>query len=443
MTLCTNQDNAARFLRQATGRQLLHLIRHKYLLLLLLFLLTLGETLCNSIWLSNPPFNNIYITSLIYFACGMGISILSLFRADSPIITPVVPKYGYAINISFALVFFIVLASYTIYHAHRQFQSIPLDYKIADMLPIIKIMCSRWLNGEQVYAPIPEIWGGIRPIYLPCMWMPFIPAEYFGFDLRWINVIFILGGILAIMSIMNLRRMHPLPLAIAVLPLFLLLQAMFRHNVMSITEEGVVYGYYLLLGYALARSKYALIAVAIAICLFSRYALVFWVPAYLAFTYLFGSKRNALTMLLIVGILTLLIFIIPFFDRIGFFMSLHDDYIEGAKRLWQYEPEHVMRSLGLAKFFSIHQIPLIHALLISFAVIVPSAFFAAYALLRKKCNINPQFYGLCSLKLSLVFFYNWLENPYLYLFFTSSLFSYCILCKYAEYPGHPAPAANQ
>ncbi len=58
---------------------------------------------------------------------------------------------------------------------------IPLDPDFADMLPIMKVMNERFLHGEwkQVYDPIPEIWNGTRPIYLPAMWIPYAPAVAF------------------------------------------------------------------------------------------------------------------------------------------------------------------------------------------------------------------------------------------------------------------------
>src|SRR5206468_10379966 len=66
----------------------------------------------------------------------------------------------------------------------------PLQIEYADMLPIMKVMCRRFINGEwrQVYQPIPEIWHGIQPIYLPALWMPFTTSLIFHFDMRWITV---------------------------------------------------------------------------------------------------------------------------------------------------------------------------------------------------------------------------------------------------------------
>ena len=69
-------------------------------------------------------------------------------------------------------------------------QQNPLDYRNADMLPVIKIMNERFLHGEwkHVYDSIPGIWSESKPIYLPCMWLPFSPAVAFNFDVRWITV---------------------------------------------------------------------------------------------------------------------------------------------------------------------------------------------------------------------------------------------------------------
>src|ERR1035437_5321069 len=65
-----------------------------------------------------------------------------------------------------------------------------IDINNADMLPIIRVMNQRFISGQwyHIYDPIPEIWNGIRPIYLPAMWLPFVPSIIFKFDMRWITV---------------------------------------------------------------------------------------------------------------------------------------------------------------------------------------------------------------------------------------------------------------
>ena len=49
-------------------------------------------------------------------------------------------------------------------YAKDLFKEIPLDYKTADMLPIMQIMNERFLTGSDPYEIIPEIWGGMQPI---------------------------------------------------------------------------------------------------------------------------------------------------------------------------------------------------------------------------------------------------------------------------------------
>lgn len=66
-----------------------------------------------------------------------------------------------------------------------------MDYHDADMLPIIKIMNRRLINGQRlyVYDTIPEIWKGIQPVYLPAMWMPFGIPTLLNIDLRWLTAV--------------------------------------------------------------------------------------------------------------------------------------------------------------------------------------------------------------------------------------------------------------
>src|SRR5579859_7960694 len=64
------------------------------------------------------------------------------------------------------------------------FDEIPLELNYADMLPIIKVMGQRFASGHsrQVYDVIPWIWNGVQPIYLPAMWLPFVPAVVLNID---------------------------------------------------------------------------------------------------------------------------------------------------------------------------------------------------------------------------------------------------------------------
>ncbi len=85
-----------------------------------------------------------------------------------------------------------------------------LDIANADMLPIIKVMGERFIAGQHshIYDPIPWIWGGTKPIYLPAMWLPYVPAIAMGIDMRWIAVA---GLLFAFGAFVFLYRPHSHP----------------------------------------------------------------------------------------------------------------------------------------------------------------------------------------------------------------------------------------
>src|SRR4029078_11968027 len=129
----------------------------------------------------------------------------------------------------------------------------PLLYQNADMLPIIKSMNQRFLDGKwkKLYQPIPEIWNGIQPIYLPAMWMPFGFSLIFAFDIRWITVC----GIWLAIILCVLAAWRTITASIFLIAAFLTLLVWLHTNgdngVIELTEEGVVFFYYSLLSTAM------------------------------------------------------------------------------------------------------------------------------------------------------------------------------------------------
>src|SRR5436190_18886912 len=156
----------------------------------------------------------------------------------------------------------------------------PLLYQNADMLPIIKSMNQRFLNGQwkQVYQPIPEIWNGIQPIYLPAMWMPFSLSLILHFDIRWITVCGIwLSVILCVLPPWR-KSWKNILLVVALITLLTWLHTDEDNNVIRLTEEGVVFFYYSALTVAIILFNPWLLGISVALCLLSRYAFVGWIP---------------------------------------------------------------------------------------------------------------------------------------------------------------------
>lgn len=236
----------------------------------------------------------------------------------------------------------------------------------------------------------------------------------------------------------NNQTTNPLLLIIILLSFFLLINFLLFKDKISIgrTEEGVVIGYYLLLAFALTLKKTVFIGIAIACCLLSRFSLFFWVPMYLAYVFFFESRKDCYVITAVIATILLFIFIIPYgISQPEYFINIPADYHVGVNNAWFYNYKdggYYKDYLGYAKYFDISHIKLLHNLQIIVAAILPVVIISLYILAKNKISLNKNFFAICSLKLTLVFFYNMVEVPYYYLFFVSTFFSYTIVFRYLK-----------
>ena len=100
-----------------------------------------------------------------------------------------------------------------------------------------------------------------------------------------------------------------------------------------------------------------------------------------------------------------------------------DHRFPGRNDLCELCPEVFYGSMGFAKFFGPQQTVLLHRVLISGAFAVPLLFMLGCFLWHHRKKRTRSNIPLACLKLSLVVFYNFLDIPYLYLFYTSSFVS--------------------
>jgi len=397
-----------------------------------------AETLFGTYFIKN---NIEYIAyfSVGYFVCGLLIALFPMMRYES---IPCQEKKGsFILKRLFIAVAFAFVVYYAVVHIYWILDWYHIDYRNADMIPQIIISGNRWISGIWVYQPMPEIWNGMIPTYLPLMWLPYIPLQLLGIDVRWTSVFFYLVGIgLLVWMLARYARVSWVQLIIVLIFVYSLvfIQTDYNRIFFAWTEEGLVTGYFILLGYGITKNNPWFIGIGITFCLLSRYSLFFWIPAFFLFQFFSKEKKKVLFEASIVTFLTLIIFIIPFFSKDPmYFLQLPSKYSEGSIRTWTSNPPLISKGLGFAKFFSIEQISLLHNLQLFFAIVVPAVFYFLIYSLRKKPFINLAFAGLCGLKMTLVFFYNFLEVPYYYLFIVNTLFSYVILIHFLN------PASQQ
>jgi len=372
--------------------------------------LAILQVLSATYFLDIPNFQA--LDSFLFLFTGVGISLCLLQ------VPPIQLQKDSIFNrqLLFKLLVILLLLPVSYQLARHIMDDNPLLYQNADMLPIIKSMNQRFLNGQwkQVYQPIPEIWNGIQPIYLPAMWMPFGLSLIFDFDIRWITVC----GIWLAIILCVLPAWRKITASIFLIAAFLILLVWLHTNgdngVIELTEEGVVFFYYSLLATAMIFNNPWLLGISVAACLLSRYSFIGWIP--FAILYLVLRKEYKLLLRVsITAVIVAFVLVIPFgFGPLLYHLHLHDNYISHAARVWHDEPDTYFETLGMAKFFGASHIKLLHSILVSGSFLIPLSFLL---FLRKKLSTQPNIL-LAGFQLSLTFFYNFLDVTYLYLYYT-------------------------
>ncbi len=392
--------------------------KSKAILLVAFAIETLSSTWCLKLHGWTPLF------SIFYLLSGLAIAV-TLLRLPQLRLPALVARPWQSTSLQRTVILIgltaLALYSWCLYW----FDEMPIDITNADMLPIIKVMAERFLAGQHshVYDPIPAIWHGVQPIYLPAMWLPYVPAVAMGIDMRWIAIaglLFAFGAFIVLYKPSGSRSAFFL--GVLAFLLFWWIVADNTPGIVSVSEEGVVIGYYTLLVLALVSGKPWLTGIAISLCMLSRYALVGWIPAYVLWLIL-QKRTKQLSIISLTGIgCFVLIFLVPVgwvtFKRLAY---LPHDYILFAGRVWKDSPDVFSTAPGLAWFFGRNGTAILHGLLIFLSFTLPMAFIV-YAIRRSRNNVP-----LAVLKLSLVVFYCFIDVPYLYLFYTSSVVSLLIL----------------
>jgi uncharacterized membrane protein YuzA (DUF378 family) len=306
---------------------------------------------------------------------------------------------------------------------------IPIDPDFADMLPIMKVMNERLLHGnwKQVYDPVQEIWNGTLPIYLPAMWIPYAPAVALHVDMRWVTVISLLLSFAIILVFVRVKKNGYYGYGLIVIGAILFWWLFSRnevHSLITMSEEGVVIFYFVLLCLSIISENALLMGLTASLCLLSRYSMIGWlIPCLIYFIARKDFRR--LFIFSVTGIFCfLLFFLIPFgWKTLEQMAALPGNYIAFAKHVWDVSPEVYWLNPGMAKFYGPHHIEGLHKTLITLSFGVP-VLFMAYCFIQK--NQKFENINLACFKLSLLVFYQFIDVPYGYLFYTSSFVSLLI-----------------
>jgi hypothetical protein len=311
------------------------------------------------------------------------------------------------------------------------FNNYAIDAKFSDIFPQVRVLVSRFLNHIFPYQIISE-WGyDLFPTYFPLQWLPFSIAALLGFDYRYIALAVLFAGIVFYSIYFVKKEISLLKLLfLLVLPFIVFfIIGIGTPEIIGITIENLIAGYYLILSMSIFSKSNAIRALALVICLMSRYSLIFWVPLYLFIIFLAENRKNAI-MIAIFTIVGIILIYGPFLAKDpsiflnGYAYHTHAALAEWNGKSWQPEgdkPYQIFRGIGFAAYFHdfangsiaerLKTLQIYH-LTISILIIVVLGFI----FYRFKSKLDYKMYALAGLKVYLAFFYNFIQIPYIYLF---------------------------
>lgn len=405
---------------------------------LLLFLLCLGEILMTS-YCRNIAGD--IASPLILFLISISISIIPIYLFKSQKLSEnifsdkIKDKHLYAaIGIFFiTVIIFLFIPRGGIINLYRCFL---IDSKLSDVIPTIQVMCYRLLHHESIYVSIEQFGYHLPTTYMPFMWLPYTISEKFHFDYRWITLIIFIIGVLVVL--IGTVRMNNNGLIFSLIYGFLLLELVEKNSdVMGWTVEIMNGTYYsiLLLSF-FSKNKY-LKAIALAICILSRYSLILFIPIY----FIVEWKENGFKKTAQFGILTLAILIIFLAPLVkNNWMELYNGYkyysISGLNEWLHVDekdiPVHIANGNGFVSwvyFFKngsvAERFAFAKSLHLSMVICVTLLISIFYFILKNK--IDYRIFLLCSLKIYLAVFYGFIQVPYTYLFVVPIMYSIALL----------------
>lgn len=327
----------------------------------------------------------------------------------------------------------------------------PIDFskpKGSDIIPQVGILVQRLLEGDFPYQPIgKDDWDRtftLFPTYLPLQWLPYIVAEWLNLDYR--IYVFILFGLLNLyLVVRSIRSKTTLlsTLALGILPPLILIGLMsndttggFIHSV-----ELLIVCYYTLLASTLMRFNWWAISILVAMCLLSRYSIVLWVPLFMFVLY---RRLGIKIVLKSMGVMLLMfcIFYLPFLliDPLIYFKGYeyHTSAALGEWTIkgWQPDtdtlPYSLKHGVGMGVFFyeniAGEVVDRLNACRYGhLGASIGSVLLLGFWYFKNEKRILPGVFLLGSLKIYLVVFYNFIQIPFIYLYWILPMISVVML----------------
>jgi hypothetical protein len=301
----------------------------------------------------------------------------------------------------------------------------PIDKEMSDMLPAISLCIDRLFEGKEIYAPQPEVFG-LRPLYLPAFWLPYIPFKLAHLDMRWANIIcmFLTSSMLGYW-IIKISKNNSLHLLLSAILLCVSIDFIYKDiDYFLLTEEACVILYFSILIIGIYKINYKWIASGLILTLLSRYMHLFWVPILFISLFIHDKQKTIKSAIFtLIGIAILFgYFLIKYFYYFIQIPSIHNNVqLRHLEENNFVQLSHNSPNLGFSKYYSpacIHLQPKVQIIGCVVIMIIGILYILTH-LSKFKSEDFFKLYTISLLKIMLVFFLSFLIMPYRYLFYTS------------------------
>lgn len=306
----------------------------------------------------------------------------------------------------------------------------PIDVRSSDVIPILQNYVARFRSGEVVYRYLTNLPYPLFPNHLPWQWLPYVLPDAWGVDYRWWGLgLLLLLGFGAWQVVLARRAGSGAEFVLkALLPAFVLVRII-RHDpvIFAHVLEPTIITYYCLLAASVLSRSVLVQAVALTLCLLSRYSVVFWVPLYLFILWHEAGRRHALQVGGLVAAGVLLCYVLPFLSKDWtIFTHALSEYRLATIGEWTNNlngdgrPTHVFNGVGMAAWFYTYapgdvsqKIALLQRVHVGLSAVTVLGFGAVYWRWRRR--IHYRYLALVALQAYLLVFYLFIQIPYAYL----------------------------
>ncbi len=260
------------------------------------------------------------LISLIYFFIGLSIIFYDseIFSHESEVKNFPLIKWAIFFGIS---IFFVYCTTESVVQH-------PLNYREADMLPVIKEMGERFLTNQPVYDKIPTIWNGIQPIYLPAMWLPYTIPLGLHIDLRWLSIMAVVASFLIIFYTTKSKKQLIYTTVFYVFTVYYLNEVYPEYIIYS--EEGIILLYTTVLYYFVHTKNWAGIFLLVILLALSRSWILLGIPFIIFYYYKFANKKYIVWHILPSAVLSIFCILITPIEQYKVWLSLPQLYSTAA-----------------------------------------------------------------------------------------------------------------